>query len=188
VGHWAKALLGALLIWHGSAGAGELSKVEVERLGQGYRVQIEMHTDAPPGRVIEVLSDLPGLSRLNQAVREVEVLEPSARGNQRVRTSTRLCVAFFCVTTHQVNEVIPVDSGHVRWVVEPQHSDFRRALADLQVSPAGRGSLVSIAVDLEPKFWVPPLIDVWLIERKMRQEAAATLTALEQLAAEHSTP
>ena len=63
-----RILLGSLLLWHGWAAAGEVSEVEVERLNPGYRVQIDMRTSVPPERAVALLSDLPGLSRLNEAV------------------------------------------------------------------------------------------------------------------------
>lgn len=178
-----RILLGSLLLWHSWPAAGEVSNVEVQRLNPGYQVLIDMRTSVPPEQAVALLSDLPGLSRLNEAVLQVQVLRPSARGNARVRTATRLCVAFFCITTHQVNEVIPLGTRRVRWLVEPEHSDFEQGVADLRVTPMGRGSRVLLMMRLVPKFWVPPLIDTWLIKRKMREEGIETLAALEQLAA-----
>ena len=69
--------------------------------------------------------------------------------------------------------------------VLPQMSDLRYGLARWRMSACAddrRRTCLEFKAELEPDFWVPPLIGPWLIQRKLHQEAIVTAEGIEKLA------
>jgi len=75
------------------------------------------------------------------------------------------------------------DGGDLHAEVLPAQSDFSYGRADWQFRPAGTSTHLRFSAELEPAFWVPPLLGPWLVERSLREEAERTSAGIERLAA-----
>jgi hypothetical protein len=98
----------------------------------------------------------------------------------------RVCAAFYCKTLHQTQEMRYTprpDGGDLHAEVLPAQSDFRYGRADWQFRAAGAGTQLHFIAELEPAFWIPPLIGPWLVERSLSEEAQRTSAGIEHLAA-----
>lgn len=169
------------------AGAFDIQSVHVDHQGDRYQVSMRVTLDAPASDSYAVFSDPALLRQVNPAIREVEVLEERGPGLRRVRTRVRACVALFCRHLVQVQDMRyrpAIDGARIIDAqVLPERSDFRYGQA-AWIFRACESNRTCLAFDaeLEPAFWVPPLIGPWLIERKLRDEAIETSRGLERLA------
>lgn len=162
-----------------AAGAGDIRQVSVDRHGDLYRMEVDALVQAPASGVRARLTDYAHLDRLNGSIKSSELLPGTAPGEPRVRIVTRACVWFFCRTIEQVQSVRETRDGWIEARVIPELSDFKRGSARFSIHPEAGGTRVLILSEVEPDFWIPPVIGPWLIKRKLRSEVLETVSNLE---------
>lgn len=171
------------------AAALEVQRVDVSRDGARYHVEMQVVLDASAARSYAVFADPAQLTRINPAVREARVLDAPSTADTRLATVVRVCVAGFCRRLRQVQDMRHSrrdDGGaEVQAQVLPPLSDFRFGHATWSFRACGaQQTCLHFRAQMEPAFWVPPLIGPWIIQRKLRSEAIETSAGLERLARE----
>lgn len=180
-------LLAATLLTLGSldAKAVELRRIEVTREGARYRVLMDVSLDVSAPAAYAVFADIARLPQINPAVRTARVLDEPVPGDlRRVYTDVRMCVSFFCRHLEQVQDMRFTprpDGGDVSASVIPERSDLLYGLAHWQLRDCSGRTCLSFDAELEPRFWVPPVIGPWLMQRKLREEAMQTSAGIERL-------
>jgi hypothetical protein len=173
-----------------------VDSLRVTQDGARYRVAMKVQLDASADAAYAVFTDYRNLPRINPAVTQVQVLpETSSPDMSRLHTQLHLCFSFFCKTLDQVQDMHRIaerPGGRLSARVLPDRSDLRYGQADWRLSDCGQppaaSSCLEFTAELEPRFWIPPLIGPWLMERKLRQEAIQTSQGIERLAREGATP
>lgn len=163
----------------------QVNELTVDKAHHRYRVHILVQIDASPKRVYEVFTDFQRLQKINSAVFHVETLTGANPGLQRLLTKVRICVLFFCKELQQVQdmqELPDAQGGELYATVLPAQSDLRYGAAHWKVWPCADFACLSFDTELEPAFWVPPLIGPWAIKNKLEQEAVETASNIERLA------
>ena len=59
-------------------------------------------------------------------------------------------------------------------------SDLRHGYARVDMWQESEGTRILIRSEVEPDFWIPPLIGPWVIKKKLRSEALETVRNLER--------
>ncbi len=186
---WASAQLClalALLVTTPLASAAEIQSLQVTHNGARYHVEMEVKLQAPSAASYAVFAAPGNLPKINTAVRQVQLIEHRADQQARVYTEVRVCALFYCKTLHQMQDMRYAprpDGGDLHAEVLPGLSDFSYGRADWQFRSAGAATHLHFSAELEPAFWVPPLIGPWLVERSLREEAQRTSAGIEKLAA-----
>ena len=177
-------LLGLLagLLCSATALAGQVYVAAVSHQNGSYLIEVDMLVQMDEPRVRALLTDYNNLGRVNPAIEVSEILLTRGPGDYRVRTVTEACVWFYCMHVHQVQDVIESPDGSVTALVVPELSDFRYGYARLNLWQDVDGTRILIRSEVEPDFWIPPLIGPWLIKRKLLSETLETVDNLEQLA------
>ena len=177
-----RALLGAIALIPGCACAGEILNVAVEHFDQRYVVEIDARFAASPERLRALLTDYAHLQRINDSIRRSEVIEVNSPQHHCVLTEADVCVAVFCKHIVQVQDVSVLPDGSILATVRPTRSDFTYGVArwDFWQEPAG--TRMRFRSEIEPGFWVPPLIGPWLIQRALHAETLKSVNNLERLA------
>lgn len=174
-----------------AAHAVEIQSVAVEYQDARYRISMRVTLDAPAGATYAVFADLPRLPQINPAVHEVQILESLAGDRRRVFTEVRTCVSIYCRHLKQVQDMhfTPrAEGGAVAAQVLPERSDFHFGEARWDFRDCSGKTCLSFDAQLEPAFWVPPLIGPWLIKRKLHDEAVQTSQGIERLARATRSP
>jgi hypothetical protein len=182
------AAAGAIAFVPSTTAAGTVYAASVGYRDGVYSVEVDALVAMPEARVREQLTDYNHLGRVNPAIEVSEVLLVRKPGDYRVRTETEACVWFYCMRVHQVQDVIEGPDGTVTATVLPQYSDFKHGYARLTLWATPAGTRVLIRSEVEPDFWIPPIIGPWLIKRKLRSEALETVQNLERLASPAALP
>ncbi len=166
-----------LLAW-----AGEEPDVHVDREGSHYRVRVDTTIAAPPQRVFAVLQDYDKLGQLHTSVVRSRVL---ARHDQGARVYVLLedCAGFFCTRMRQVLDYqANAEDSRLTATVDPTQSDFRSGYMRWELTGAANGqSRLRYRAQLEPSFWVPPLLGTWRVKRFLHRAAQDMTDSLNRL-------
>jgi len=161
--------------------AADLRVLDVQRNEGRINVESELYIAAPPAQVFAALSDYDNLASLSS-----RFLESRSRidsdGTMRVYTLIEGCVWFFCRTVERYARLETEPPVSITATAIPESSDFLYGVEHWQLTPEGGGTVVAYTHELEPRFWVPPLIGVWAIRRALAKDAITAAMRIEQLA------
>ncbi|SFF51678.1 hypothetical protein SAMN04488120_106137 [Fontimonas thermophila] len=185
-----KAIAGLILGMTCSAvHAAQIETLHVEHSGQRYRMILTARLDTPLHTSFRVFRDFDNLPRINDAVELVRHMDGAPPGAERLHTRLRICVWFFCTHLDQVQDIRETHETDVRGldaVVLPQLSNLRYGVARWRMRTCGAQTCLAFEAEIEPDFWVPPIIGPWAIEHAMRREGLDTAAGIERLAAQES--
>jgi hypothetical protein len=173
-----------VLFLAGGAQAATIESLKVSRQDRRYEVNLDALLDAPAAAAYAAFADPGNLPSINPAVRHVEVL---GRDGEAVRLATevRVCAALYCRNLRQVNDMHYAprpDGGDMSAEVLPLQGDFKSGAANWQFRSVEAKTHLHFHAELEPAFWIPPVIGPWLVQRSLRIEAETTSAGIERLA------
>jgi hypothetical protein len=162
--------------------AAEILHLDVQRKSNSYRVDLEARLAASPATVWAALTDYPRWSELSPTIRESAMLRSNADGSARVYTLLQTCVLIFCGKKEHVQDLRAPARLELRADTIPTESDFRSGWAHWRLSADGNFTLARFEMEVEPAFWMPPVIGPWAIKRSLYRDAEEAIDRLEQSA------
>ncbi len=160
----------------------DIDQITVEHSNKRYRVEMHARMDTAAERAYAVFTDYPRLVEINPAIIRAEPTPGAPAGLQRVHTQVRVCVVGICRVFDQVQDMHKSPPDRLAASVLPEQSNLRFGQAQWRIwDEDGRARLHFVA-EIEPDFWIPPLIGPWLIKRKLESEAEETANGIERLA------
>lgn len=172
-------LLACLLLVTGLACAGEIRDSSVVLDDGVYRITAQARIHAPVATVFGRITDFDNLTRINHAIEESRIIRTFSPDRHRVHSVIRACVLFFCRRVTQVQDIAQQGQDRVEASILPEGSDFRHGHAVWRLESDGADTLMDFSAQLEPSFWVPPLIGPWLFERKIVSELLESAAIIE---------
>ena len=173
-----------LVLFCGAAGAAELRNVEVERVAGRYILTSEVWFDTDIESIYGVFLDYDLRSRFSSFIVESRNVEPDASGQRRFYIRNHGCVWFFCQSFERNGHVEHQPLVFIRSTADPESSDFHTSLESWRFEPEGTGTLVAYDFEFEPKFWIPPLIGSYMLQRKLRDDSVRAINRIEAIAQE----
>lgn len=172
-----------LLAWVAvPAFSADIIELSVERVDQRIEIYSDIRIEAPQALVFAALTDYDGFARLSDRYVESRYIEPAADGTPRIFTHVKGCVLFFCRSVKRYARLEQQPDTRIVATVEPEQSDVRYGQERWELSPAAKGTRVVYRHEMEPRFWVPPLIGLWAIRRALEQDAGKAAARIEALA------
>lgn len=162
--------------------AGEVLNVSVERFDRRYVVEVDARFDTQAERLRALLTDYPNLGKINDSIYHSEVLQTHSPLDHRVRTEAKVCVALLCKNIVQIQDVGVLSDGNISATLIPQGSDLSYGVARWQFWTETDGVRMLFRSEIEPAFWVPPIIGPWLIRHALHAEAVKSVGNLDRLA------
>jgi len=167
-------------------GAATLDSVIVTYDSGRYALEADAFLDAPREAIFSVLIDYDRFSRISSAYKEHRYLDPTPDGTPVVYTRMEGCVLIFCRSLVRV-ELLELDApAFIRTVTLPEQSDFNHSISEWWLEPEGDGTRIVYHLEMEPNFWVPPIIGPWILQRRLARGGAAAVDRIERLAQELS--
>jgi hypothetical protein len=113
------------------------------------------------------------------------VLGEPAADTADVFTRIRGCVMLFCRELSRTERVTAKPPAFVEAVILPETGDFEAGVVrwDLRSLPGGR-THVDYVAEIQPRFWVPPLVGRRLLSKAMRKTTGELFVAVEARARE----
>lgn len=158
--------------------AADLRSVEFEQQEERFIARIQVRLAAPYGDAFRIMQDFENLPRLNPAVLKADVLEIMP-GMTRLQTRVRFCVLLICREINQVQDMRTFGLSEMNATVLPDKSDLAYGYAYWRFDDCAGETCLLFRTEIDPKFWVPPLIGPWAIKRALRHEALVTSEGIE---------
>lgn len=172
----------ALLVWLSAVAIVHTAEVGVRYYKGTYYLNAEFDVDASPARVMEVLTDYENIAELNPAITVSELLESPDNTNTRIRTVVHDCILFFCKNITRIEDVQQKGNEKLEAFLIPMLSDLRSGYAVWMLTETPFGTTVKYDAELQPKFWVPPIIRSYVLARKFRKRVVETVERLQVVA------
>nr|MBV6630283.1 SRPBCC family protein [Oceanococcus sp. HetDA_MAG_MS8] len=160
----------------------KIDHIDVAHEGKRYRVTMRARMDVDAGRAYAVFTDFPRLVDINPAIIKAEPIDGAAPGLQRVHTQVRVCVMSVCRVFDQVQDMQLKPPEQLSAQVIPELSNLRFGQAQWRIWDQEGEAHLHFFAEIEPDFWIPPIVGPWLIKRKLQSEAEETANGIEQLA------
>jgi hypothetical protein len=176
----------------GALGAGALAAAatidtfDVQKLKGIYTFEARARLDATRESIYAVITDFDdnAYSRISRSYKESRYLEPATDGTPIVYTRMEGCMKRRCISFARTERL---ETDAPRWVKStalPELSDFKHAMSEFMLEPDGDGTRLVYRSEIEPDFFVPPLIGPWYLKRTLSQGGLRALTRIENLARE----
>jgi hypothetical protein len=147
-----------------------------------YSINVIMQMEVPAQYVYRVLTDYAHIYRLDPAITDSEILPSADDGVVRVRTQIDDCIAFFCKKIEMVEDVRDLDHGDLKATTVSNLSSFKSGHTEWKVLGIGEHSQVIYQAQMEPDFFIPPLIGAYLVKQKLQQRLLASMEKIECIA------
>lgn len=174
-----------LAAWLMPAQAASIDSLDITHSGSRYRMQLAATLDAPMERSFAVFEQFANLPKINDAIESAESLPAPSSDVRRLKTRVRVCVWYFCVRLNQVQDIRTSRGDGLSQMdadVIAALSNLRYGRAQWQMRSCAAQTCLLFDAEVEPDFWVPPVIGPWAIARAMRREAVTTANGIERLA------
>ena len=171
-----------LLLMAGVANAAELRNIDIDRIDRRYVLKSEVWFDTNVEAIYAVFLNYDLTSRFSSFIVESRNLEPDAAGQRRFYIRNHGCVWFFCRSFERSGHIEHEPFVIIRSIADAEISDFHSSLESWRFRPDGSGTLVVYEFDFEPKFWIPPLIGPYVLQRKLQNDSAGALDRIEAIA------
>ena len=147
-----------------------------------YAVIADTFLDAPADEIFAVLMDYDRLDRISSVYKESGFMEPASDGTLIVYTRMAGCMLFFCMNMRRVERLEAEEPRFIRTTTLPEQSDFSYSRSEWLLEPEADGTRVTYRLEMEPDFWVPPVIGPWLIKRTLLRGGGHAVNRIERLA------
>lgn len=171
-----------MLIRSAPAYADPASSVQVTEEDGLFTIKATIDLNAPAAYVRAVLTDFVHIYRLNPSIVESEILDAADEKVTRVRTKVIGCVASYCEEFERVEDVRETMSGDIRAEVVPEMSQFDRGITNWKIRAMGDRSRLTYHAEVEPGFFIPPIVGTYLVKSAIAREIATSFSRLEKIA------
>jgi len=165
------------------AGGADLRSISVEHEGARYLLQSNTHYDATAIAIFQVMTDFEHLDQLSKNIIESRNLEPDEDGTPLVFTRVRGCAMFICRSLIRVERLEIEAPYHIVTTAIAERSNVHYSRSEWQLkNDENGGTSVSYSLELEPGFWVPPLIGPLIIKRMLIRDGTRAADRIEAIA------
>lgn len=174
----------SVFLWTGFASAAEIRELEVEEKDGRYYFDSDTHILASTEALFDLLIDYDEFHKVSSAFKESRYMDPAEDGTKQVYTKARGCILFFCKTIERVELLEYTPHTDIMATVVPEQSDFSYSVTRWRLEPDGDGTRLIYTIEMEPDFWIPPVIGPLLIKNTLRSKGQDALVRIERLARE----
>jgi len=176
-------LLGITLLLHSfTSRSAELRDVQIELKDERYHLFSETYLDVSREALYEVLTDFEQFKKFTSAIVEARNTEPNEYGQPGFYTRMEGCVLLFCKSLIRNGYLILIPRLEITAISIPEESDFKYSRERWQLIDFGDGTIMIYDFEMEPAFWVPPVIGPFVIQRALRSGAERAVDRIEKLA------
>ena len=162
----------------------ELLDVQVEKNEERYTLYSETVFAVGPQALYELLIDYEKFDKFTSAIVEARNVEPDEKGRPGFYARMEGCALLFCKSFIRHGHLVLTPISEIVAVADPEKSDFNFSHERWQIIANGKGTLLIYDFEMEPAFWIPPVIGPYFIQRALKKGAIRAVNRIERLALE----
>lgn len=166
----------------------DLRSIHVERVDDRYLLQSEAWFAASAEQLYRVLTNYDLFEQFSSGYVETRNVAADERGRPRFFTRMEGCVLLFCRSFVRHGYLLLKPHREIVAVAEPDDSDFRYSRERWRLQREGTGTLLIYDFEMEPGFFVPPVIGPYVIKRTLRAGGSDAINRIEALALGRTPP
>lgn len=165
-------------------GAAMIDDFDVDKKHGRYMLVADARLDATPESIYAVLTDYDdnAFGRIAAVYKESRYLEPAADGTPIVYTRMEGCLLRKCMSLRRTERLETRKPYHIKSTAIPEASNFKYATSEWDLERDGDGTKLRYILEIEPDFFIPPLVGSWYVKRSLSQGGMRALTRIERLA------
>jgi len=161
--------------------AAELREIEVERDDNHYTMTSVSWLDVEQAALYAVLENHDLFTRFTSAVVESRNMDADEEGRPQFYSRFEGCVIVYCMSFIRNGYLELTPPTELVAVVDPDRSDFKRSVETWSLTEDDGGTIMTYTFDMEPNFWVPPVIGPFYIKRALRRGGEKAVERIEAL-------
>ena len=165
-----------------SASAADLREVTVGLENDHYFLRSVAWLDATQEDLYQVLTNYDLFVHISSGFVESRNIAPSKEGAPRFYTRMQGCVLVFCKSFERYGHLELNPLSEIIAIVDPEESDFDYSRESWSLTIEGDGTLLIYHFEMDPSFWVPPVIGPYYIKRTLRRGGKDAINRIEALA------
>jgi ribosome-associated toxin RatA of RatAB toxin-antitoxin module len=162
----------------------ELLDVKVEKDEERYTLYSETVFAVGPQALYELLIDYEKFDKFTSAIVEAKNVEADEEGRPGFYARMEGCALLFCKSFIRHGYLILTPISEIVAMADPEKSDFKYSRERWQIIANGKGTLLIYDFEMEPAFWIPPVIGPFFIQRALKNGAIRAVNRIERLALE----
>lgn len=162
--------------------AADLRFIDVDREKDRYSLRSVTWFKADPESLYGVLTDYNLFPKFTSAIVEAKNMGPDEEGRPEFYTRMEGCVMFWCQSFVRMGHLRLDPLKEIVAITDPERSNFKLATERWQLRPEQGGTLLIYEFDMEPDFWVPPVLGPFYIKRTLRSGGERAAERIEALA------
>ena len=160
----------------------DLQQVSVDRVDGRYLLRSETLMAATQEELYAVLTNYDLFMKFTSAFTESRNVEPDEQGRPRFYNRMEGCVLLFCVSFERHGHLVLSPKSKIEAIVDPEKSDFKYSVESWELREQEGNTLLVYEFEVEPDFWIPPLIGPLYIRRALRAGAIDAVDRIEAIA------
>lgn len=169
----------------GVAGAAELRDILVEVEDGHYSLRSETFFDVERESLYSILSNFDLFERFTSAIAESRNEAPDDEGRPQFYSRLEGCVLVFCQSFVRAGHVVTTPPGEIIAIADPERSNFKFSKERWELQSVDNGTLLIYEFNMEPAFWVPPVVGPYFIKRSLRDGGEDAVDRIEAMAQKH---
>lgn len=172
----------ALLAVQSPVVGADLQKVTVEFENDRYRLESTARFDVRRADLYRVLTNYDLFEKFTSAFVETRNLAPDNAGRPGFFTRMEGCVLLFCKSMQRTGHLVLNPPSEIIAIAHRDSSDFNFSRERWVLQDDGDGTLMTYYFELEPAFWVPPVVGPFVIKRVLRAGGIDAVDRIEAVA------
>jgi hypothetical protein len=129
-----------------------------------------------------VLTNFDLFEKFSSAIVESRNVEPDEFGRPQFYARLEGCVLLFCKSFIRNGHVLTTPTSEIIAISDPENSDFKFSREHWKLVPDDEGTVMIYEFEMEPAFWVPPVIGSYYMKRALRSGGENAIGRIERLA------
>ncbi len=164
------------------AHAATIVDIDINNKGQRYNMVAQMQIDARADIVLKLMKDYSRLTNINPYLLESRILSKSGE-ETRVSMITKTCFMLICYKMKHVQDFVQIDNDTIQSQFITEYSDFKHGWTRWKASSNSDNgmpvTLLTIEVEVEPDFFIMPVIGPRILKDKLIEVTEVTVKNLE---------
>ncbi len=160
--------------------AANITSSSAEYKNDRFLIKVVGVVDASPEHVFAVLTDYNNISKISPKIVESKIIKTDGDAII-VKTVAEGCVWFFCKKVVNVQTTTSILEKSIQSITIPAQSNLKFGKMVWNIKETKSGTEIEYGAEIEPDFFVPPLIGAYFIKNSMLQEAKDFVDSVEKL-------